>query len=147
MIRTVWLGLGLLVFVIGLASFKLAVGSPRPMASAPASTVMANRDLPEINPGPEALSKSDRLPLACISSAEPPSTELKMPSQPTSVAAPKIVSPHGPGPSTPKAAQTGTKKPKSRVSKKHSQLAERKPSAPEACNPLRRLFDPVACKN
>lgn len=118
MIRTVWLGLGLLVFVIGLASFKLAVGSPRPMASAPASTVMANRDLPEINPGPEALSKSDRLPLAYISSAEPPSTELKMPSQPTSVAAPKIVSPHGPGPSTPKAAQTGTKKFKSRVSKK-----------------------------
>lgn len=147
MIRTVWLGLALLVFVIGLASFKLAVGSPRPMTSAPASTVMANRDLPEINPGPEALTKSDRLPVAYISSAEPPATELKMSPDPASVTAPKIVSLHWHQPSTPKAAQIRTKKFKSRVSKKPARGAERKLPAPEACNPLRRLFDPATCKN
>jgi len=107
---------------------------------------MAHRDLPEIDPHPEALTKGDRLPLAYTNSLEQPATERKVLPEPTFVAAPEIVSPHWHGPRTPKAAQTGTKKPKSRVSKKHSRFAERKPSTPEACTPLRRLFDPATCK-
>lgn len=145
MIRTVWLGLALLVFVIGLASFKLAVGSPRPVASAQASTEGPTEICPEINVAPEALTKRDRLPVAYISSAEPPATELNMSPEPASIAGRKIVSPHWP--STPKAAQIETKKFKSRISKKHARGAERKLSAPKACNPLRRLFDPATCKN
>jgi hypothetical protein len=146
-IRTVWLGLTLLVFIIGLASFKLAVGSPRPMALTQASAVVAERDLPEIDSGPEALTKGDRLPVGYISSAEPPATELKVPPEPTS-AAPKIAIRHWHDPSTSKAGQAGTKKSKSKAPKRHARVIERKTSAPEACNPLRRIFEPAtACKN
>lgn len=137
-IRTAWLGLALLVFIIGLASFKLTVGSPRPIALIQASAVVADRELPEIDPGPVALTKADRLP----------ATELKVPPEPPPVAAPKIASRHWHGPSTSKTGQAGSKKSKSRVLKKHARGMERKPSAPEACNPLRRIFEPAtACKN
>lgn len=141
-IRTVWLGLALLVFLIGLASFKLAGGSPRPMALTQASAVVA-----EIDSGSEALTKGDRLPVAYISSVEPPATELTVPPEPTP-AAPKIAIRHWHDPSTPKAGQVGTKKSKSKAPKKHARGIERRPSAPEACNPLRRIFEPAtACKN
>ena len=146
-IRTVWLGLALLVFLIGLASFKLAVGSPRPMALTQASAVVAERDLPEIDSGPEALTKGDRLPVAYISSVEPPATELTVPPEPTSAAL-KIAIRHRHDPSTLAAGQVVTKKFKSKAPKKHARGIERRPSAPEACNPLRRIFEPAtACKN
>lgn len=47
-------------------------------ASAPTSTVMANRDLPEIAPRPEALTIGDRLPVTYIKLVEQPATEPKV---------------------------------------------------------------------
>ena len=154
-IRTVWLGLALLVCLIGLASFKLAIGSPRPMAVVQAPAVAAGRDVPEIGtrPVPEMPTKGDRLPVTYISSAEPLATELQVPPEPPSMAAPKIVSRHWHDPSDPRAAQGRTKKPKSRDLKKHARRVERKSPAPEACNPdgsspLRRLFGSnTTCSN
>jgi hypothetical protein len=128
-IRTVWLGVALLVCLIGLASFKLAFGAPRPMAVVQASAAAAGRDLP----------------VTYIRTVEPLATELQVPPEPTSISAPKIIGRHWHDPSDPRAAQGGTKKPKSKDLKKHARRVERKPSAPEACNPdgsgpLRRLF-------
>ena len=147
MIRTVWLGLALLVCLIGLASFKLAIGSPRPMAVVQAAA--ASRDVLEIgtSPVPETLTKGDRLPVTYISFAEPLATELQVPPEPTSIAAPKIISRHWHDPSDLRPAQGGTKKPKSTDLKKHARRVERKP-APETCNPdgnsqLKRLFGPT----
>lgn len=153
MIRTVWLGLALLVCLIGLASFKLAIGSPRPMAVVQAAA--ASRDVLEIgtSPVPETLTKGDRLPVTYISFVEPLATELQVPPEPTSIAAPKIISRHWHDPSDPTAAQGGIKKPKSKDLKKHARRVERKPSAPETCNPdgsgpLKRLFGPATtCSN
>ena len=145
MIRTVWLGLALLVCLIGLASFKLAIGSPRPMAVVQAAA--AGRDMPEIGTSPvsQTLTKGDRLPVTYISTVEPLATELQVPPEPTSIVAPKIISRHWHDPSDLRPAQGGTKKPKSRDLKKHARRVERKPPAPDTCNaegnsPLRRLF-------
>jgi hypothetical protein len=146
-IRTVWLGVALLVCLIGLASFKLAFGAPRPMAVVQASAAAAGRDMPEIGTSPvsQTLTKGDRLPVTYIRTVEPLATELQVPPEPTSISAPKIIGRHWHDPSDPRAAQGGTKKPKSKDLKKHARRVERKPSAPEACNPdgsgpLRRLF-------
>ena len=134
-IRTVWLGLALLVCLIGLASFKLAIGSPRPMAVVQAAA--ASRDVLEIgtSPVPETLTKGDRLPVTYISFVEPLATELQVPPEPTSIAAPKIISRHWHDPSDPTAAQGGIKKPKSKdlknmpaesnASRRHRRLATR----------------------
>jgi hypothetical protein len=149
-IRTVWLGLALLVCLIGLASFKLAIGSPRPMAVVQSAAVAVSRDAPGVStsPVPETLTKGDRLPVNYISFVEPLATELQVPPKPTSIAAPKIISRHWHDPGDPRAAQGGTKKPKLKDLKKHARRVEREPSAPEACNPggsspLRRLFGPA----
>ena len=95
-IRTVWLGLLLLVCLIGLASFKLAIGSPRPMAVVQASAAAAGREMPQVGtgPAPVTLTKSDRLPVTYISSVEPLATELRMTPEPPSIAVPKIISRH-----------------------------------------------------
>jgi hypothetical protein len=108
--------------------------------------VAASRDAPEIgtSPVPETLTKGDRLPVTYISFVEPLATELQVPPEPTSIAAPKIISRHWHDPGV---AQGGTKKPKSKDLKKHARRVERKP-APETCNPdgnsqLKRLFGPT----
>ena len=150
MIRTVWLGLALMVCLIGLASFKLAFGSPRPSAVVQAAAVTAGRDMPEVgtSPVPDTLAKGDRLPVNYISPVVPVATEPQVPPEPSPIAAPVIKSRHWHDPSDPMAVQGGTKKPKSKDLKKHARRVERKPSAPEACNPdrsspLRRLFGPA----
>jgi hypothetical protein len=117
------------------------------MAVVHAPAGVAGRDVPEIgtSPVPETLPKGDRLPVTYISSVEPPATELKVPPEPTSIPAPKIISRHWHDPSDPRAAQGGTKKPKSKDLKKHVRRVERKPTA-QACNgssPFRRLFGPT----
>jgi hypothetical protein len=151
-IRTVWLGLVLLVSLVGLASFKLAFGAPRPIAVVQASAVAASREVPEAGTSPvrDALTKSDRL--TYISSVEPLATELQVPPESPSMAVPKIISRHWHDPSDPRAAQGGTKKLKSKDLKKHVRRVERKPT-PQACNPddsspLKRLFGPTTtCSN
>ena len=149
MIRTVWLGLARLVCLIGLASFKLAFGSPRPMAVVQAAAVTAGRDTPEVgtSPVPDTLGKGDRLPVNYISPVVPVTTEPQVPPEPSPIAAPVIKSRHWHDPSDPGPAQGGTKKPKSRDLKKHARRVERKP-APETCNPdgnspLKQLFGPT----
>jgi hypothetical protein len=145
-IRTVWLGLALLVCLIGLASFKLAIGSPRPVAVVQAAAVAASREMREVgtNPVPDTLTKSDRLPVTYISSVEPLATELQVPPEPPSIAALKVNSRHWHDPSHLRTERGGTKKLKSKDLKKHVRRVERKPM-PQACNPddsspLRRLF-------
>jgi hypothetical protein len=152
-IRTVWLGLALLVCLIGLASFKLAIGSPRPIAVVQASAIAASREMPEVgtSPVPDTLMKSDRLPVTYISSVEPFATELQVPPELPAVAVPKIISRHWHDDS--RAARRGTKKSKSKDLKKHARRVERKPPAPAACNPdeispFRRLFGAgTICRN
>ena len=81
MIRTVWLGLVLLIGLFGLACFKLAIGSPRPIAILQATAVAAVREMPEIrtSPVPDTLTKGDRLPVTYISTVEPLATKLQVP--------------------------------------------------------------------
>ena len=154
MIRTVWLGLVLLLGLVGLASFKLAFGAPRPIAVVQASALAAVKDMPEVraSPVPASLTKGDRLPVTYISSVEPLATELQAPPEPPSIAAPKIISRHWHDPGDPRTAQGGTKRPKSKDLKKHVRRVERKPT-PQACNPddsspLRRLFGAApTCSN
>ena len=153
-IRTVWLGLVLLIGLVGLACFKLAIGSPRPIAIVQATAVAAGREMPEIgtSPVPDTLTKGDRLSVTYISTVEPLATGLQIPSEPPSMAAPKSITGHWHDPSDPRAPQGGTKKPKSKDLKKNARRVERKPSAPDTCNtdrnsPLKRLFGPTTtCK-
>ena len=153
-IRTVWLGLVLLVGLVGLASFKLAIGSPRPIAIVVAPAVAAGTDVPDIgtNPVPDTLTKSDRLPVAYISSVEPIATELQVPPEPPSIAVPKIISRHWHDPNHRRAPQGGTQKLKSKDLKKQVRRVERK-STPQACNsddssPLKRIFGAATiCSN
>jgi hypothetical protein len=148
-IRTVWLGLVLLVGLVGLALFKLAIGSPRPMAVVAAPAVAASREMSEVGTGPvpATLTKSDRLPVTYISSVEPLATELQMTPEAPSIAVPKIISRHWHDPSDRRTAQGGTKRPKSKDLKKLVRRVEPKPTPP-ACNqdgnsPLKRLFGPT----
>jgi hypothetical protein len=136
-IRTVWLGLTLLVCLIGLASFKLAIGFPRPVAVVAAPVVTAGTDVLNIGTSsvPDTLTKSDRLPVTYISSVEPLATELQVPPETPLIAAPEIISRHWHALGDPRAAQGGTKKLKPKNLKKHVRRVERKPPARAACNP------------
>jgi predicted RNA-binding protein YlqC (UPF0109 family) len=53
--------------------------------------------MPEIGTSPvsQTLTKGDRLPVTYISTVEPLATELQVPPEPTSIAAPKIIGRHG----------------------------------------------------
>ena len=153
MIRTVWLGLVLFFGLAGLASYKLAFGAPPPMAVIQASAAAANRDMPEDGTGRvmDTLTKSDRLPVTYVSSAEPLARETQVPEALPSAAVPKAISRH-PDASDLKAEKGGTKKVKSKDLMKHVRRVQRKP-APQACNPdevspLRRLFGAATiCNN
>ena len=111
--------------------------------------------MPDVGTGPvpETLTKGDRLPVTYISSAEPLATELQVPPEPQSMAAPKIISRHWHDPSDPRAAQGGTKRPKSKDLKKRARAESNASRRQEACNPdgsspLSRLFGPnTTCSN
>ena len=125
------------------------------MAVVQAPAVAAGRDMPDVGTGPvpETLTKGDRLPVTYISSAEPRATELQVPPEPQSMAAPKIISRHWHDPSDPRAAQGGTKRPKSKDLKKRVRAESNASRRQEACNPdgsspLSRLFGPnTTCSN
>ena len=154
-IRTVWLGLVLLIGLFGLACFKLAIGSPRPIAILQATAVAAVREMPEIrtSPVPDTLTKGDRLPVTYISTVEPLATGLQVPSEPPSMAAPKTINRHWHDPSDPMGVQGGTKKPKSKDLKKRARAESNASPRQGACNPdgsspLSRLFGPnTTCSN
>jgi hypothetical protein len=152
-IRTIWLGLVLLFGLVGLASFKLAFGAPRPIAVIQAP--VGSREMPsEVGTSPlaETLTKGDRLPVTYISSVVPLATEPLMPAGPSSIAAPEIKSRHWHAPISRRAAQSGPRTLKSKASKKHVRRVEGRPTAlacnPDSSNPLRRLLGPTTtCSN
>ena len=120
------------------------------MAVVQASAAAAGSDMPEVGTSPVAdpLTKGDRLPVTYIGQVVPVATEPQVPPEPRPMAAPKIISRHWHDPGDPRAAQSGTKRPKSMDLKKHARRVERKPPAPDTCNaegnsPLRRLFGPT----
>jgi outer membrane biosynthesis protein TonB len=135
LIRTVWLGLFLLVCLAALASFKLAFSHPHPVEAAEEPKVLApNQEMATAGTSvaPEALTKSDRLPIAFGKLA----TETKAinvnytPDQPSLPAptVPQIISRHWHDPSDQKAVQTHTKKPNPKESRQNRPTAEHKPT-------------------
>jgi hypothetical protein len=147
-IRTIWLGLVLLFCLVGLASFKLAFGAPRPIA-------VIQTPMPYetgASPFADTLTKGDRLAVTYVSSVVPLATEPQVPSGPSSIAAPEIKGRHWYDRINRRAAQSGTRKLKSKASKKHVRRVEGQPTAlacnPDRSSPLRRLFGPTTtCSN
>ena len=123
------------------------------MAVVQATAAAAGSEMPEIgtNPVPNTLTKGDRLPVAYVSSVVPVATE--PPPEPLPMAAPEIKSRHWHDPSDPRAAQGGTKRPKSKDLKKRARAesnASRRQGAcnPDGSSPLSRLFGPnTTCSN
>jgi hypothetical protein len=73
LIRTVWLGLILLVGLAALTSFKLALGSPRPVVVAEIEAVSSIQDATTVgtNAAPDTRTKGDRLQITYVSAVEP----------------------------------------------------------------------------
>jgi hypothetical protein len=135
LIRTVWLGLFLLVCLAALASFKLAFGPPHPVEAAEELKVLVpdqERAAVDTTAAPEALTKSDRLPITFGKLA----TETKAinvnytPDQPSLPAptVPQIISRHWHDPSDQKAVQTHPKKPRLKDARQNRPTAEHKPA-------------------
>jgi hypothetical protein len=157
LIRTVWLGLFLLVCIAALASFKLAFGAqqPIPMTNA-AAFVAANADaaMASTSLAPDTLTKGDRLEVVYVkptlaTNAEP--TALAPPGRST-IASPTITSRHWHDPSE-QNAQVAARKSKVRTLKKISPVAQQKPTIEaNSCksnglDPLHRLFNSSATCN
>jgi hypothetical protein len=148
----IWLGLVLLFCLVGLASFKLAFGAPRPIAVIQASA--ASREMPyEIGTGPfaDTLTKGDRLPVTYVSSVVPLATGPQVRAGPSSFAAPEIKSRHWHDPITRRAAQSAIRTLKSKASKKNVRRVEDQPTAlactPDKSSPLRLLGGTTTCSN
>jgi hypothetical protein len=155
LIRTVWLGLFLLICLVALASFKLAFGPSPPVALAKeAAFVAPSEDMPTVGAtGSETLTKSDRLEISYV----PPANEAKPvavedPRDPLTLSAPaaatsKLVSRHWHDPSDTNAAQVQTKKFKLKDTKKNALAVGRTPTIeatsckPEGLDALRRAFN------
>lgn len=151
LIRTVWLGLFLLICLAALASFKLAFGSSRPVAAEGLGNPAKNQELTTVSTeaAPETLTKGDRLQVSYEPAPvfEPaPAIAPVPPKRPADVPL-KIISRHWHDPHDQKAAQStsGTTKPKNL--KKNSRVVERKPTQEvDACRPheldrVKRLFN------
>jgi hypothetical protein len=131
LIRTVWLGLLLLVGVTALASFKLAFSPPHSVEAAEKPEVPALNEEKAIvgtTAVSEALAKSDRLPIAFVK----PDTDAKAidvdytPDRPSLPAAtvPKIISRHWHDPSDQKSVQIQTKRSKLKEVRRNQRSAE-----------------------
>jgi hypothetical protein len=150
LIRTVWLGLLLLAGLVALASFKLAFGSPRPIAIAELSQMANDREIGIVvtTAVPDTLKKSDRLQVTYVHAVEPVAMVPPVPPELPNAIAPKIISRHWHDPSDQKVAQVATRK-----SKKGSPGVDRKPVLEaDACNSagldrIKRFFNPAPnCK-
>jgi hypothetical protein len=153
LIRTVWLGIFLFAGLVALASFKLAFGSPRPIAIAESSQMANDREIGTVvtTAVPDTLKKSDRLQVTYVHAVEPVAMVPPVPPELPNAIAQKIISRHWHDPSDQKVAQVATRKPKS--SKKASPGVERKPVLEaDACNSagldrIKRFFNPATnCK-
>jgi hypothetical protein len=156
LIRTVWLGLFLLICLGALSLYKFALGPlhpAQPVAVAEAAALLAaNEDLPTVGTpvASDTLTKSDRLQVVYVqpdmdvkpTTVENPSAPVAFPAS----VAPKFISRHWHDPNDQRAAQV-TKNSKARDPKKNIRVVDRKPAIEaESCKPsgfegLRQLFN------
>ena len=159
MVRTVWLGLFLLLGMGGLALFKFAF-SPHQAVSLPKVTAFVSADAESSSVGAavasDTLTKGDRLQVAYVAPVAPAidvkTAAIADPPQPSppigaAATAPRIISRHWHDPNDPKVAQRIKQKAKARDSRKTAPVVERKPLVeansckPDGLHGLRQLFN------
>lgn len=138
MIRTVWLGVFLLLGIAVLASYRFAV-SPQQLAELSKAVALASGDIEPSSVGmasaADTLTKGDRLQIAYMAPAtdvKPAATAVApvSPPIPPATPAPRIVSRHWHDPHDRKVTRAA--KPKVKDSRKSAPAGERKPAAVEA---------------
>ena len=155
MIRTVWLGVFLLLGIAVLASYRFAV-SPQQLAELSKAVALASGDIEPSSVGmasaADTLTKGDRLQIAYMAPAtdvKPAATAVApvSPPIPPATPAPRIVSRHWHDPHDRKVTQAAKPKAKARDSKKGAPVGERRPAVeasfcqPDALHGLRQLFN------
>src|SRR5712672_2508334 len=136
MIRTVWLGLFLLLGIAALASFRFAFSPQRPVALTKAAAfISADAEPSAVGTAvaPDTLTKGDRLQVVYVGPPVDvkPAATADVPATPPSAAAtvaPKIISRHWHDPNDPKVTQRTREKVKARDSRKIAPAIERKPA-------------------
>ena len=159
MIRTVWLGLFLLIGLGTLASFKLAFKASQPVAVINAAAfVSANADISTVDNSAvsDTMLKGDRLQITHLQ----PAVDLKpvavedtpLPPARAVTGAPRIISRHWHDPSDQKREQAAATKSTLKYSKKNVPTVGRRPAVeansckPEGLDTLRRAFNmPTSC--
>jgi hypothetical protein len=155
MIRTVWLGLFLLLGIAALASFRFAFNPRQPVALTKAAAfVSADAEPSSVGTtvASDTLTKGDRLQVVYVGppvGVKPAATADVPATPPISAApiAPKITSRHWHDPNDPKVTQRTKQKAKARDSRKIAPAVERKPAVeassckPDGLQALRQLFN------
>jgi hypothetical protein len=160
MIRTVWLGLFLLLGIGALASFKFVLNPRQPVSLADVSldkaTAFVSADAESSSVGravaPDTLTKGDRLQIVYVAPAidVKPATTVDAPVPPPirpTTTAPRIISRHWHDPNDRKVNQGAKQKAKIRDSSNSAPAVERKPSVeansckPDGLQGLRQLFN------
>jgi hypothetical protein len=155
MIRTVWLGLFLLLGIAALASFRFAFNPQQPVALTKAAAfVSADAEPSSVGTtvASDTLTKGDRLQVVYVGppvGVKPAATADVPATPPISAApiAPKIISRHWHDPNDPKVTQRSKQKAKTRDSRKIAPAVERKPAVeassckPDGLQALRQLFN------
>jgi hypothetical protein len=157
LIRTVWLGLFLLICLGALSLYKFVLGPPHPAqpvaVAEPAALLAPNEeDMPTVGTrvASDTLTKSDRLQVVYVqpdmdvkpTTVENSSAPVALPAS----VAPKFISRHWHDPSDQRSAQV-TKKQKAKDPKKNIRVVDRKPAIEvDSCKPngvdgLRQLFN------
>ena len=155
MIRTVWLGLFLLLGIAALASFRFAFSPQRPVALTKAAAfISADAEPSAVGTAvaPDTLTKGDRLQVVYVGppvDVKPAATADAPAIPPTGATpiAPRIISRHWHDPNDPKVAQRTKQKAKAKDSRKTAPAVERKPAVeassckPDGLQGLRQLFN------
>jgi hypothetical protein len=157
MIRTVWLGLFLLLGIAALASFRFAFSfSPKQPVALTKAAAFVSADAEPSSVGTtvasDTLTKGDRLQVVYVGPSvdvKPAATADAPAIPPTGAApiAPRIISRHWHDPNDPKVAQRTKQKAKAKDSRKTAPAVERKPAVeassckPDGLQALRQLFN------
>jgi len=155
MIRTVWLGLFLLLGIAALASFRFVLSPQQPVSLAKAAAfVSADAESSSVGTAvaSDTLTKGDRLQVVYVPPAivvKPAATADAPPPPPTRAAAtaPRIISRHWHDPNDERVTQRIKQNAKARDSRKTAPVVERKPSVeansckPDGLQGLRQLFN------
>jgi len=153
MIRTVWLGLVLLLGIGALASFRFVLSPQQPVSLAKAAAfVSADAEPSSVGTAAasDTLTKGDRLQVAYVAPAidvRPAAIADAPPPIRPAATAPRIISRHWHDPNDPKVAQRTKQKAKAKDSRKTAPAIERKPAVeassckPDGLQGLRQLFN------